>query len=314
MGMEGCCLLGSIAHYRLFLMPWHKNNQAKSVLYLFSDGTAREVPLAKLKNEHMSTTFGKWLQREIGEQELHLPTQVTPHAAGYYVDTLGLSEFSRMFFEGMLKDVIPEAHIVDDLPDDAIIRMRDRTLHLMSLYEPLVCQMVLCRVVEMYLAYLTKILVEVFRARPETLLFDSEEQNERIDFILQYATRDELVSALAEKRVEKLSYTGTRALAAYFRRMKLPLIHSEQCMSTLVRLIELRNVIVHNNGVMSADFLKRWRDCPATAGENIALDMTSTGEARIFLANCVGDLDSRAISKFGLRCVTLTYKNKNSEP
>jgi len=71
-----------------------------------------------------------------------------------------------------------------------------------STHEPLLQEMVVVRFVDNFLCYLGELLALIFGTRPETLR--SSEQ-ERIDFVLQYDSMDELRAALAEKRVERLA-------------------------------------------------------------------------------------------------------------
>ena len=261
--------------------------------------------------EQVSKRFNEWLQSEIGDRELGKPATLTGHGARYYVEALRLHKFVTAFYEGILRDIPQNADKGEDSIHDVDIRATRWAIHRLSLYGSLICGLVICRAVDMYLAYLTSILAEIIRAQPETLFFDAESQDERLDFILQYATRDELVVALADKRIEKLSHGGTRALATYFRKMKLPLSHSDADSRSISLLIELRNLIVHKNGRMNAAFLKRLPGCPVSEGEEISLNADTASLATNFLANCVGDIDGRAVSKFRLRSANLKYDSKD---
>ncbi|MDQ3686595.1 MAG: hypothetical protein M3430_13505 [Acidobacteriota bacterium] len=82
-----------------------------------------------------------------------------------------------------------------------------------SAHIPLMAELVLCRSIDNYLVYLSQLLALIFRTKPETL--KSGEQ-ERLDFILKHSSMDDLIGALAEKRVDKLAYMGMRDLARYF--------------------------------------------------------------------------------------------------
>jgi hypothetical protein len=71
-----------------------------------------------------------------------------------------------------------------------------KNLFSLTSHESVLAQMIFCRFTEAYLNYLTDLLALMFQARPE--LLRSGEQ-ERLDFILQYSSMEDLIRALAEK-------------------------------------------------------------------------------------------------------------------
>jgi hypothetical protein len=72
-------------------------------------------------------------------------------------------------------------------------------------YQNLVRQTVLVRAVDNSLTYISEMLAELFRRRPEML---RSERQVSLDRVLQHNSMADLVSALAEREVERLAYMG----------------------------------------------------------------------------------------------------------
>jgi hypothetical protein len=162
----------------------------------------------------------------------------------------------------------------------------------------LLLQMTLCRAVDNYLAYVSELLALVFRTRPETM--KSREKVE-LDMVLQHKSMDDLVSWLAEKRVNELSYEGMRDLSAYLsKRLRFELFDEKDELDHAVRIIGFRNVIVHNRGVVNRVLLSRLPGLDKKLGETIELDPDTMRSALVFLAQSVFDIDTRAAIKFDL--------------
>jgi hypothetical protein len=147
------------------------------------------------------------------------------------------------------------------------------------------------------LTYISEFIALIFRTRPETL---RSNETERLDFILGYSSMEDLINSLAEKRVEALSYRGMSDLAEYVReRLGLNLFENREREQRAVRMIEVRNIIVHHRGIASRTFLRRVPDFAAKIGETVRLGDLATEELELFPI-CVCDIDVRGAAKFGL--------------
>ena len=162
-------------------------------------------------------------------------------------------------------------------------------------HDELVNEMVVVRFVDNFLCYVSDLLALIFATRPETLR--SGEQ-ERLDFILLYNTIEELRHALAEKRVERLAFLGMRELNEYLlERLKFPLA-SGDLLEDAVRLIEIRNIIVHNRAIVSAISARRVPSLSSHLGKR--LKIPDIWKDRFFLRQLALDIDVRAAKKFDL--------------
>ena len=171
-------------------------------------------------------------------------------------------------------------------------------------FRQLIYQTMVCRAVDNYLTYIAELLALIFRTRPETL---KSNEMVRFDELLQHSKMEDFIGALAEKRVEKLSYKGIRDMSSYFQeRLGLELFDSEDDLKRAVFLIEVRNIIVHNRGIVNRIFKSRVPWFPAELGEYIKLKrdddhLENDVFANVtFLAKSVCDIDQRAAEKFRL--------------
>jgi len=168
----------------------------------------------------------------------------------------------------------------------------------MAEHDGLLAEVILCRTVDNYLCYVTELLALIYKARPETL---RTSEQERLDFILQYESMDELRTAIAEKRVERLSYLGLRDLANHLQAtMAFDLFLNAKDQDRASLLIEYRNLIVHTRGIVSTTSARKAKELRSMVGTRINIHPKSVRETRQFLENAVIDTDVRAAEKFAL--------------
>ncbi len=165
----------------------------------------------------------------------------------------------------------------------------------------LLLQMMLSRAVDNFLTYLSELLAVVFRTRPETL---RSSETVRLDEVLLQESIDELVNALAERRVTRLAYMGTRELSNDLaEKLDLRLFEDEADLERAVEVVEIRNLIAHNRGVVNQTFLRRLPGSAAKEGDLVALEVDRVMSELKFLTERVFDIDQRVASKFALPTV-----------
>ena len=164
---------------------------------------------------------------------------------------------------------------------------------------PLLEESTLARGVENFLTYIADLLSIVFKTRPEMLR--SREQTVDIEFVLEHDSMDGLIDALADRRVERLAYSGVRDLADYLHdSLGFDLFTSEADLDSAVRIVEGRNVVVHNRAIVNRVYVSRVRDTPQKIGERLSLDFDGLYRDLAFLATTVRDVDERAAEKWGI--------------
>lgn len=182
-------------------------------------------------------------------------------------------------------------------PDLSVGAVDELAVHLQ-----LFLQMMLCRSVDNFLTYLSELLSVIFRTRPEML---KSNETTRLDLILQFKKMDDLISALVEKRVTDLAYQGMRDLSKDLsRKIGFDLFEREEDLARAVRIIEVRNLIVHNRAIVNRLFLSRLPDFTASLGDRVDLESRAVDDIE-FLDSSVSDIDRRAVEKFGLPTLSI---------
>lgn len=112
---------------------------------------------------------------------------------------------------------------------------------------------------------------------------------------------DELIEALAERRVERLSYQGMDALAKDVEEtLGFSLFPSSTDLGTAVKAVETRNLIVHNRAVANRRYLSRMPDAAVKLGERVRLEPEDVSGTMRFLDAAVVDTEQRAVEKWAL--------------
>lgn len=249
------------------------------------------------------------------EPNNELPKVATTAVIRFLAESLKLGEFREFMFWIGLQDAETSLRFYEHVqrraaksPVDSKTLQRStqsqiQTRHTFRYHSPLLAEMVMLRMADNYLTYLSELLTTVFLTRPEML--KSGEQV-RIDFVLQHVAMPDLVASLAERKVDRLSYIGMKDLAAYFSdELKLPLFSSEGDLARAIRIIETRNIIVHNRGVVNERYTTRVHGSALSVGERVALTTEDEIQNSDFLAHAVYDVDTRAIAKYKLESVPL---------
>jgi hypothetical protein len=249
------------------------------------------------------------------------PAVMTAPCQRYFEDNLSLTAFvgfvSHLATERdetakvAAQALYETAHDDDERERHRVILERGGVGALKTLrsFAQLLLKLVAARGADDFLLYISELLALVFRSRPETLR--SSEQV-RLDLILQHDTMEDLVSDLAERKVQALSYQGMRSVATWVEeRLGLKLLANPASLDRAVRIVEVRNLIAHNRAVVNRLFLTRIPDGPAAIGDVLNLNVDDVFDDLEFLGQAVADLDERSVAKFGLAA---TIKREDLQP
>ncbi len=270
------------------------------------------------KDKHKSEASEKSVSGE-SENELkdidltppELPPQITEPCARFFARHVSLLKLNTNMISQWedtghsLAKMVLETDRLQLFRDRKRIRLlktqAEKLKGLMGCFDVLI-QLIYCGVVDNYLSYVSEVLALIFRTRPETL---RSGETERLDEILTYSTMEELISALAEKRVNHLSYQGMGELSKDLSsRLGFDLFPEADDMVRAVRIIEMRNLIVHNRGIISKRFLSKTPNFPGKVGDSIDFEDAHRKQELFldidFLAHSAADVDQRACVKFDL--------------
>jgi len=206
-------------------------------------------------------------------------------------------ETRRIAIEALLHGASPEER--QRLEED---RAKGNTAtNALRRYAQLILETIITRTVDNYLTYVAELLATVFRTRPEMLR--SAEQVP-LEFVLKHDNMDDLLGALAERRVERLAYSGMGRLAKDLEdTIGFSLFDSPGDLERAMRLVEDRNLIVHNRAVVNSTYLRRLPGSGRRIGERLVFDVNATFADVDFLAKMAVLADVRATEKWSLPVV-----------
>jgi hypothetical protein len=175
----------------------------------------------------------------------------------------------------------------------------------------LVLEMTQSRAVDNFLVFVSELLALSYRARPEMLLSRlrdapgqqaREQESVPLQLVLEHETIDELLEALVERRVTALAYRGVGDLQTYLDgQLGLKLFDSAESLARAVELVEQRNLIAHNRGVINNLFLARVPDASTyELGAKLVLKVNEVFDGVEFLAKSAVAIDGRAAEKWNL--------------
>jgi hypothetical protein len=186
---------------------------------------------------------------------------------------------------------------LEDIDPADPVDLKRRAVDEFKAFRPLTREMLLNRFVDNFLTYVAQLLALAFKTRPDML-----KSNEKVEvgFVLEHRTTDELTEALADRRVERLSYQGLEALAADLRTgLGFELIPDETRFQSAVELVEMRNLLVHNRGIVNRRYRGRVAGAPPL-GEHLRLTSDIVVDGLQLLTECATDIDRRAVAKWAL--------------
>jgi len=162
----------------------------------------------------------------------------------------------------------------------------------------LLYELIFCRVIDSFLHYISEILMLIFKTRPE-MLKSSEKIS--IDEIFDYPTREELLSALTERKVIALSFKGLVELHNDLTsKLDFALFLRSEDFERGRVLVEQRNLVVHNRGCVNRRYLERVPTAKIPIGDKLKFSVEPVMDDLAFLGTCLRDIDQRAEEKFGI--------------
>lgn len=164
-------------------------------------------------------------------------------------------------------------------------------------------EIILCRGVDNFLSYVTQLLALIFRNKPEML---RSSERIKLDYILEHQSMEDLIHDLVERKVNDLSYQGMRKLnTSLAEQIGFQLIPDGQELDETVRIIESRNLIVHNRGIVNELYLMRVPNSNESLGKKLNLESDSIFDDLEFLSKKVISIDVNAAKKFSLPLVKM---------
>ena len=158
--------------------------------------------------------------------------------------------------------------------------------------------MVLARVVDSYLAYLSELAVLLAVNNPRAL---GPGEGVPLELLVEHDSVEEVVDSLVRDRVFQLAASGLDALERWVAdRFGFALFAEDAVRDRVARLIEVRNLIARHRGLATRRFAGSDREGRVRPGQPVELTVDQLFSDSSLLARSVTDIDVRASDQFDL--------------
>ena len=150
--------------------------------------------------------------------------------------------------------------------------------------------------------YFSQIVQECIRKRPSILT-----SNEQVPVkeIVRFQRMSDVIELLVERRVNKLAYEGISGIEMYFRdRLGIEMFSDHNERQLTREFIELRNIVVHNGGIVNAIFIERVGPSPTKQFSIGKRFHVGWDDFSVYAANIISvasKIDEAVSAKFSLR-------------
>jgi hypothetical protein len=157
-------------------------------------------------------------------------------------------------------------------------------------------------IVDSYLTYISSIIQDVLRGTPDAI---RSSEMIKVDEVLDFGSREELVEYLVDRKVNSLSYGGLSGIEKYLQsNLGVSLYTSDDTRKDVQYMIEVRNINAHNRGYANRIFMDRTKKLDrvqGAIGDKVHVDMFLLCKLSGSVLNSARHLDDQIASKFNLR-------------
>lgn len=207
---------------------------------------------------------------------------------------------NNLINDDLLKSIVKLKNFNDKLevPYDLDATKEKEFLEI-NYYEKSLSTMMYVKTMDNFENYFKEILAEIVRCEPRVL---KSKQTEQLDFILSFNNFNDLIDAIAEKKIESLFYQGIDGIQKFFKDKIGVEIFAEKSESINL-LIKQRNLAVHNRSKISKEFIKQFPDDGFV--ENMFLDFKFEYVEKVVTAlyKIIHEVDNQFCRKFKLEII-----------
>lgn len=168
-------------------------------------------------------------------------------------------------------------------------------------------------IVNSFQRYFSSIIQTAAKKRPEML---SSSQHVKLDDVLKFSRHKDLISFIIDRKINELSYGGLNDMERYFDdRLGVPMFNEDKERKLLRLFFEIRNINVHNGGIVNDIFSGRVGDVPGFSykiGKNFHVDFDSLSILSMNAMKVAEGIDRAVSAKFKIRCKTCNSWQKRS--
>ncbi|HIB8181445.1 TPA: hypothetical protein ACWX1I_002851 [Elizabethkingia anophelis] len=169
-------------------------------------------------------------------------------------------------------------------------------------YEASLGSMMYIKSVDNFQNYFKEILSEIVLSRPEIL---KSKETERLDYILSFNSRDEMIKAIAEKKINSLFYLGINDIKKYFlEKLNVEIFKDKEYEINLI--VKQRNLAVHNRGLITQEYIKEFpNEKDLIEGHYLKFDFIYIEKINHILYSIINEIDKILSKKYNLPLLRL---------
>lgn len=202
--------------------------------------------------------------------------------------------------------ILDENEKRDSVPPKTFDRLKE--------FATLTSRNIVTNVADGFLWYLSDVIQRAMRRRPEIV---KSGQTIKIEEVFDFKSRREMINYLIDRKINSLSYGGMNEIEKFIDdSLGISMFDTDDQRAKMKVLIESRNVLVHNRGVINSLFIKRIDKAAAEEFKDkvtvyMGFDrlLTYTGIS----AKTAVELDEKIAKKFRLETKALSVWQKEKD-
>ncbi|MDU8926513.1 hypothetical protein RXV86_03860 [Alisedimentitalea sp. MJ-SS2] len=199
---------------------------------------------------------------------------------------------------------------------EATIENPDRSVKRYSEFARLNSKNMTTNIVDGFLWYVSQIIQECMRRRPEIV---KSGETLRVEEVFDFASRKEIVDYLIDRKINKLSYGGLKQVEKFiFDALGIEMFENEEDRRLLKIFTEMRNIHAHNRGRINKIFLDRVGQCEDLGfkfveGKQTGFDYDDLVRLSTACLKTAHSLDNKAAKKFRIAKKRVSTWQKSSD-
>jgi hypothetical protein len=238
----------------------------------------------------------------------------------FFINTILVSDWTVHVLDKVLEDMdsILEGQVeaktgplVEGDPLDMAAKEPGTGIRFLKRHNQMFLQMFFARLVDNFQVYVMETIRAALARQPKILA--SSEPQLSLEYAFQFATLDEMIEDVIERKVSDLSYQGLPRLREWCGARGIPLVISDNDAAALNEAIVIRNVIAHHRGMVDARYLRNSPSPSVAVGSLRELSIRQVFDTFALLNRVVRETDKAVMEKFDLEAASIVVDPRTSE-
>lgn len=161
-------------------------------------------------------------------------------------------------------------------------------------------EIIFLRLIDYFNFYVSRVLYEIFKTKSGILEEGEDSVKIKKRDLIKFENNDQIIKFLAERKVDKLTYSSFEDLREYLKKSLKIKIKDKENEYSMAEIFQRRNILVHNGGIVNSIYLKSISESDYGDGDRVRVGNAYI-DGCVKLILCVArDLDIQAVAKFDI--------------